>query len=121
MSNNYFALWFRVVAVILALFGSAYVFLGLKILPVPRGVLVDWESRLYGAIMMGWGVTLVMVGRIAFKRADGELKRALLVGITVWLTIEAAASAWSEVWFNVGVDAGVMALFATPLVKSLRK
>ncbi len=27
-------------------------------MPVPRPVLLDWERALYGAIMMGWGVSL---------------------------------------------------------------
>jgi hypothetical protein len=35
----------------------------------------------------------------------------------VWLAVEAAASAWFGVWFNVGVDAGVLILFAIPLLR----
>jgi hypothetical protein len=55
LNKQQFALWFRVVSVILVLFGILYVFFGLKILPVSRAVLLDWESALCGAIMMGWG------------------------------------------------------------------
>ena len=116
MNKHQFALWFRIVSVILVLFGITYVFFGLKILPVPHTVLLGWESALYGAIMTGWGVTLVLVGRIAFRRSDTELKQALLVGLGVWLAIEAAASVWFGVWFNVGVDVGVLALFVVPLI-----
>ncbi len=65
--------------------------------------------------MLGWGVTLLLVGQIAFKRDDAELKRALPMGLAVWLTVEGAASVWFGVWFNVGVDAAVLALFAAPL------
>ena len=75
------------------------------------------RSALYGAIMMGWGATLLLVGRIAFKRDDQELKGALLVGLAVWLAVEAAASAWFGVWFNAGVDVAVMSLFAVPLLR----
>jgi hypothetical protein len=116
MSKPQFALWFSVVSVILVLFGIVYVFFGLKILPVSRVVLLDWESALCGAVMMGWGVTLLLVGRIAFRQESQELKRALLIGLAVWLAVEAAASAWFSVWFNVGVDAGVLLLFAIPLL-----
>jgi hypothetical protein len=116
MSRQQLALWFRVVSVILVLFGIAYVFFGLKVLPVHDDVLLDWESALYGAIMTGWGITLLLVGRIAFNRDDAELKRALLVGLAIWLAVEAGASAWFGVWFNVAVDAGVLALFAIPLL-----
>jgi uncharacterized membrane protein len=117
MSKQQFALWFRVVSVILVLFGLVYVFFGLKILPVSRTVLLDWESALYGAMMMGWGVTLLLVGGVAFRQESTELKRALLIGLAVWLVVEAAASAWFGVWPNVGVDAGVLLLFAIPLVR----
>jgi len=120
MNRQQFASWFWIVSVVLVLFGITYVTFGLKMLPVPRAVLLDWASALYGAIMMGWGVTLVLAGRIAFRRDDAELKRALLAGITVWLAVEAAASVWFGVWFNVGVDGAVMALFALPLVRTLR-
>ncbi len=108
-------MWFRIVSAILVGFGLLYVFLGLKVLPVHQH-LIDWESALYGAIMTGWGVTLLLVGRIAFKRDDKELKRSLLVGLLVWLLIEAAASVWFSVWFNVGVDIVVFSLFAIPLL-----
>jgi hypothetical protein len=69
VSKPQFALWFSVVSVILVLFGVVYVFFGLKILPVSRAVLLDWESALYGAIMMGWGVTLLLVGAGGGRRA----------------------------------------------------
>ncbi len=46
--------WFSVVSIILILFGILFAFWGLGILPVHRDVLLQWESALYGAIMMGW-------------------------------------------------------------------
>ncbi len=113
--------WFRIVTAILILFGLLYIFFGLRIfselIPIIRHeVLLPWESALYGAIMVGWGVTLFFVGRLAFRRNDAELKRALLIGLAVWLALEAAASAWLGVWFNVGVDLAVFILFFIPLV-----
>lgn len=128
MSKRRFAIWFRVATIILILFSLLYLFFGLKVLsgsttllgiainPVPRAVLVDWESALYAAIMIGWGVTLMLVGRIAFKRDDAELKRALVIGLAIWLAIEAAASLWLGVWINAGVDVAVLALFSVPLL-----
>ena len=117
MNQKQLLLWFSAVSAILVLFGITYVFFGLHILPVHNN-LVHWESALYGAIMIGWGLTLLLVGRIAFKRADRELMRALLYGLTAWLVVEAAASVYFKVWFNVGVDAAVLVLFAVPLIKS---
>ncbi|EFH86888.1 hypothetical protein [Ktedonobacter racemifer] len=117
MRKQPFALWFRIVSVILILFGILYVFVGLKVLPVRRNVLIDWESALYGALMIGWGTTLLLIGRLAFQRDDQALKRALLVGLLMWLAVEAAASVWFGVRFNVGVDVGVFVLFAVPLLR----
>ena len=113
--------WFSTVSIILVLFGILFAFWGLGILPVQRDVLLQWESALYGAIMMGWGTTLFFVGRLAFHRNDPELMKTLLYGLTVWLVVEALFSAYLGVWFNVVVDIGVLALFSIPLMKSIRK
>lgn len=108
-------------SVILVLWGVVFAVFGLGVLPVMnRAVLLAWESALYGAIMIGWGTTLFLVGRVALRRGDGELARSLAVGIAVWLAIEAAFSARLGVWFNVGVDAAVLTLFAIPLIATLR-
>jgi hypothetical protein len=117
MRKQPFALWFRIVSVILILFGILYVFVGLKVLPVQRNVLLDWESAVYGALLMGWGTTLLLIGRLAFQRDEQAVKRALLIGLVIWLAGEAGASIWFGVWFNVGVDVGVLALFTVPLLR----
>lgn len=114
--------WFRVVTVILVLFGLLYFFFGLRIFSdavplIPHAVLLPWTSALYGAIMTGWGVTLYLIGSVAFRRDDAELKRMLLIGLGAWLILEAAVSAWLGVWFNVGVDVAVFILFAIPLLR----
>ncbi len=100
--------WFSVVSVILVLAGVVFSFFGLRLLPVAEETLLPWESAIYGAIMMGWGTTLLLVGRIAFRRHETELLKALLAGIAVWLIVEALFSAYFKVWFNIGVDAGVL-------------
>ena len=121
MNQQQVTSWFRVVTILLILFGLLYVFFGLRIFSdnvklIHHDVLLPWESSLYGAIMLGWGVTLLLVGRVAFHRRDHELKRALFAGLVVWLAVEAAASAWFGVWFNVGVDIVVLFLFGIPLL-----
>ncbi len=113
-------LWFSTVSLILILAGIVFAFLGLRILPVRGNVLLQWESAIYGAIMMGWGTTLFFAGRLAFRRNDLDLMKALLYGLLVWLVAEALFSAYFGVWFNVGVDAAVLALFSIPLIKSIR-
>jgi hypothetical protein len=120
MNTKQLTIWFSTVSTILVLWGIVFAFFGLAILPVKnRDVLLPWESALYGAIMMGWGVTLLMTGRIAFRRNDPELMKALLCGIILWLIVEGLFSAYLGVWFNVGVDIAVLMLFSFPLIKAL--
>jgi hypothetical protein len=119
MSANPLVIWFSSISAILVIVGVVFAFFGLQILPVDRGTLLPWQSAIYGAIMMGWGTTLWGVGRIAFRRSDPELMKALIYGLIVWLVVEAAFSIYFRVWFNVGVDIAVLALFSIPLIKAM--
>jgi hypothetical protein len=100
--------------------GVVFAFFGLSILLVDRATFLPWQSAIYDAIMMGRGTTLLCVGRIAFRRNDSELMKALIYGLIVWLTVEAAFSIYFRVWFNAGVDIAVFALFSIPLFKAIR-
>jgi len=119
MNLKQLLIWFSTVSTILVIVGVVFAFFGLKILPVERTTLLPWQSAIYGAIMMGWGTTLWRVGRIAFRRNDSELLKALILGLAVWLVVEAAFSIYFAVWFNVGVDIAVLALFSVPLLKAI--
>jgi hypothetical protein len=77
MNQKILATWFRIVSVILVLFGLTYTFFGLKILPVSQDVLLDWEGALYGAIMTGWGVTLQLPPRLR-KAAEKDIGESVL-------------------------------------------
>ena len=113
--------WFSVVSALLVLAGVVFAFFGLDILPVSNKVLLQWESAIYGAIMIGWGTTLFLAGRLAFRRNDPELMKILLFGLIVWLVVEAIFSFYLGVFFNVGVDLAVLALFSFPLMKAIRE
>jgi hypothetical protein len=119
MNLKQLLIWFSTVSTILVIVGVVFAFFGLRILPVDRATLLPWQSAAYGAIMMGWGVTLWCVGRIAFRRNDSELLKALIFGLIVWLVVEAVFSIYFAVWFNVGVDIAVLALFSVPLLKAI--
>ena len=125
--NKNLRIWFSTISIILILFGILYCLAGLKIFvdtgifPEDKNVLTDWESALYGAIMIGWGTTLFLIGNIAFRRKDKELMKILLYGIIIWIIIEAISSFILAVYFNVGVDIVVAALFSYPIVKAIRQ
>ena len=120
MNSKILMTWFSIVSLILIAWGVIFAFFGLDILPViNKGVLLSWESALYGAIMIGWGITLFLIGKIAFRRKDTELMKVMMYGLISWLVIEGLFSAYLGVWFNVGVDIVVLALFICPLVLSI--
>jgi hypothetical protein len=120
MKSKQLVIWFSCVSAVLVVVGVIFAFFGLAILPVDRENFVPWQSAIYGAIMMGWGTTLLCVGRVAFRRNDSELMKALIYGLIVWLVVEAAFSVHFKVWFNVGVDLVVLSLFSIPLLKAIR-
>jgi hypothetical protein len=121
MSPKALMIWFSTISIILVLWGIEFAFFGLNVLPVAnKDVLLPWESALYGAIMMGWGITLFLIGRVAFRRNDTELMKIMLYGISLWLVVEALFSVYLAVWFNVGVDIAVLGLFSFPLIRNIR-
>src|SRR5262245_65879713 len=111
MNIELLMVWFSVVSAILVLVGVVFAFFGLDILPVSKSVLLQWESAIYGAIMIGWGTTLFLAGRLAFRRNDAELMKILLFGLIVWLVVEAIFSFCFGVVFYFGVDFAVLVLF----------
>ena len=111
---------FCVIAGILAVVGVVFSVFGLGVLPVDGRVLLRWASAIYGAIMIGWGTTLFLLGRIAFRRNDAVLLKIMLFGIAVWLVVEVLFSLYLGVFFNVGVDIAVLLLFGLPLFIGIR-
>ena len=111
---------FCVIAGILVVVGVVFGVFGLGVLPVDGSVLLRWESAIYGAIMIGWGTTLFLLGRLAFRRSDAVLLKIMLVGIAVWLVVEVLFSLYLGVFFNVGVDIAVLLLFGLPLFIGIR-
>lgn len=120
MNIQQLRLWFSIVSVIGVLWGVVFAFFGLAILPAPHDVEVPWGNGVYGATLIGLSATLFFVGRHAFRKNDAELMKALLYGVSTWLIIEALFSIYYGVWFNVGVDIGILLLFGFPLRQGMR-
>ena len=112
-------IWFSVVSGILILAGIVFTCFGFTFFPssiLPRASLLPWVSGIYGSVLIGWGVTLLLVGRIAFRTGDRSLFFALAIGIALWLVVEAIVSVSTGVLFNAGVDVAVAFLLLVPLL-----
>ena len=122
MFKNVSLLWFSLISIILVVVGSIFTIFGLDILPViNKNVLLSWESSIYGAVLIGWGISLFFIGRYALIKNDNELKKYILYGLFFWLLVEAIFSFYYAVYFNIGVDIAVFILFFIPLYISFRE
>lgn len=113
-------LWHGIVSLILVSVGLVFAIWGFGIFPeqiLPRSILLSWESSIYGSALIGWGTMVFLLGRLAWRRKDPELMKIMLIGIGIWLAIEAFFSACLGVFFNVGVDFAVFLLFGIPTMR----
>lgn len=113
-------IWHGIVSLILVSAGLVFSIWGFGIFPehiLPQSILLSWESSIYGAVLIGWGTMLFLLGRLAWRRKDPELMKIVLIGIGVWLAIEAFFSAYLGVYFNVGVDLAAFLLFGIPTMR----
>src|SRR5215510_1836335 len=78
-------------------------------------------NKVYDSISISCATSLFLLGRLAFRRHDAELMMAMLCGLLVWLPVEAFFSLYLGVFFIVGVDVAVLALFSIPLITGIRR
>jgi hypothetical protein len=121
MNSKLLVTWFTVVSALLVLAGVFFAFFGFGVLHVSKDVLPHFASAIYGALMIGWGTALLMVGRLAIRRNDAELLTSLLVGLVVWLLVDSLFSLYYGAFSNVGVNAAMLTLFSFPLIKAIRE
>ncbi len=122
MNTKTLKLWLSVFSIIGMLWGVVFAFFGLGVLPpFNTDVLIPWGNGLYGAVFIGFFVTVFFVGRHAFERRDADLMRMLLYGIFTWLAIEALFSIYYRVFLNVGVDLLLAGILGFPLIRGMRR
>jgi hypothetical protein len=119
------AFWLTILAVILGLWGIYFSIWGFEIFVsfgiLPANNLLAWVSAIYGSMMIGLGVVVFGVGRIAIRNKDIETLKALWLCLAVWLLLEAVFSVYLQVWFNVAVDFAVLGLFSLVLLRFSRQ
>ena len=121
MSSKLLMIWFSVVSALLVLAGVYFAFFGLGVLRVSEYVVPQFVSAIYGGLVIGWGATLLLVGRLAIRRNDAELLTILLVGLAAWLIVDSLFSLYYGAFSNVGVNVAMLALFSFPLIKAIRE
>jgi hypothetical protein len=69
-----------------------------------------------GAVMFGWGVSLLLVLLGPFQRGSREAWLILSVSVTVWFVPDTLFSLWTGFWQNAVINLAFALLFAIPLV-----
>jgi hypothetical protein len=69
-----------------------------------------------GAVMFGWGMSLLLVLLRLFQRGSREGWLILSVSVTVWFVPDTLFSLWTGFWQNAVLNLVFALLFAIPLV-----
>ena len=69
-----------------------------------------------GAVMFGWGMSLLLVLLRLFQRGSREGWLILSVSVTVWFVPDTLFSLWTGFWQNAVLNLLFALLFAIPLV-----
>jgi hypothetical protein len=73
-----------------------------------------------GAVMLGWGVALLLVVRGLFARGVRESWQIVAVSVVAWFVPDTAFSLWSGFWQNAVLNVVFIILFAAPLATTYR-
>ena len=68
-----------------------------------------------GAVMVGWGVTILLVLLGPFRRASREAWLILSISLTAWFIPDTGFSLWSGFWQNAAFNTVLAVLYAIPL------
>lgn len=121
MFSSWLRIWLLTVSGLIALGGLGFVMLDPYLYPVDPVVVPRLVQGVLGATMVGWGVTLFLIARYAFKERRPELLRILLYGLLVWAPIDIAVSIFYEAWFNVALNLVIISAAGTPLILTERR
>ncbi len=68
-----------------------------------------------GAVMFGWGTTLLLVIRGSFLRGSRESWNTLAIAVSAWFVPDTALSLWTGFWQNALLNVAIALIFAIPL------
>ena len=81
---------------------------------------VSLVHAVLGAVMVGWGVALLLIVSGPLRRRSREAWWTVSLSLAAWLIPDTAYSLWSGFWQNAVLNAVVAVLFAVPLAATYR-
>ncbi len=74
-----------------------------------------WLYSVWGATIAGWGVMVIFLVHVPFKRRERWAWSALVAGLLVWYTLDTTFSLAFGVTFNALFNTLLLILFVPPL------
>lgn len=137
-SNLFWQRWLLVVTVGVVLFGLAFMLLPDLMQQVFNLLLfgaadadgrfdattVDYLEFVYGvlgAVMIGWGASLLLIVMGPFRRGEREGWNMLAVSLGVWYVVDSAFSVYSGFAANAALNTVFFVLYLIPLAATYRQ
>ncbi len=73
-------------------------------------------TAISGGLMVGWGLSLLLVTRLVYLADPSIGRRIILPSVVAWFLFDSLGSLVVGAWFNVVLNGGFLALFALPLL-----
>ncbi len=74
-----------------------------------------WVYGAWGATVAGWGLIMVFLAHIPFKRQEPWARNCLAVSLGLWYLFDTFYSLYYWVWINVGLNTVLLAALGLPL------
>jgi hypothetical protein len=81
---------------------------------------IQLAHAVLGAVMVGWGVLLLLLVRRFFARGFHEAWSFVAASLSAWFVPDTAFSLWSGFWPNAMLNVIFAVLFAVPLAATYR-
>lgn len=79
-------------------------------------MLKKWMLGIAGAVMMGWGLSMLYVVNNPFKKREQWAWRCIFYPVLVWYLIDSSISAYFGVGFNVMINSILFLQIVAPLL-----
>ena len=80
------------------------------------GLLKKWMLGISGAIMVGWGLSMLYVVSFPFKRKEQWAWRCIFYPVLAWYLLDSSISAYFGVGFNVLINSILFLQIIAPLL-----
>jgi hypothetical protein len=82
---------------------------------------VTFICGVLGAVMVGWGATLLYLVAGPFKRGVPDAWKMVTLSLLVWFLPDTALSIWMGFWHNTLLNGAFLVLFGVPLAATYRQ